>query len=210
MAMYPIPYPIHTYVQDPLFHHGKLKKNFSKDFINFFLCDLGFEPRFGVGLSPSDFHTDRIVPREGNHHHLPTGYRRPWAIAHHYNHDNSGKKKNLHFGKDGFQAFVDVHHFQPSEIMVKTVDQTVIVVGKHKERDDGHGSVQRHFSRKYTLPLEYDMTAIHSALSSDGVLTVKAPPPQAIANGERHIPITHTNLPVHFSIMENKPSEDKK
>lgn len=116
-------------------------------------------------------------------------------------------QKSLHFGKDGFQVCVDVHHFQPSEISVKTIENSVIIEGKHEERDDGHGSVMRHFVRKYSLPKEYDMSAIHSSLSSDGIITIKAPPPNAIAGAERHIPIAHTNVPAHLSLKENKPVE---
>lgn len=63
--------------------------------------------------------------------------------------------------------------FQPSEITVKTVDQTVVIEGKHVERDDGYGSVSRHFIRKYVLPKEYDMNTVHTSLSSDGILTIK-------------------------------------
>lgn len=110
-------------------------------------------------------------------------------------------------GKDGFQACVDVHHFQPSEITVRTVDNTVVIEGKHEERDDGHGSVQRHFVRKYVLPKEYDMNAVHSSLSTDGVLTIKAPPPAITSSGERHVPITHTAMPVHMTIKDSKKDE---
>jgi hypothetical protein len=130
------------------------------------------EPRFGMGLLPHDFNSHRVVPRTGIHH-LPTGYRRPWALAREAANEIAKDQKHLHFGKDGFQALVDVHHFSPSEITVKTVDNTVIIEGKHEERDDGHGSVKRHFTRKYVLPKEYDMNLVHSQLSSDGVLTIK-------------------------------------
>ena len=166
------------------------------------------EPRFGLGLLPSDFRTDRIIPRSAVHH-LPTGYRRPWSLARQAAHELAKDQKNLHFGKDGFQACVDVHHFEPSEVSVKTVDNTVIIEGKHEERDDGHGSVQRHFVRKYVLPIEYDMNSIHSTLSSDGVLTIKAPPPAAIAGGERHVNIAHTNVPAHMAVKDNKPANEK-
>lgn len=167
---------------------------------------LGLEPRFGLGLLPRDFHSDRIVPRSGTHH-LPTGYRRPWAMVRHATQELAKDQKNLHIGKDGFQACVDVHHFQPSEISVKIVDHTVIIEGKHEERDDGHGSVTRHFVRKYVLPKEYDSNTIHSSLSSDGVLTIKAPPPPSLSSGERHIQITHTNIPAHLSVKENIPEQ---
>lgn len=181
--------------------------NSFRSFCFSFRLFAGLEPRFGLGLLPRDFQTDRIIPRAGGHH-LPTGYRRPWAIAREAAHELAKDQKNLHFGKDGFQACVDVHHFEPSEISVKTVDNTVIIEGKHEERDDGHGSVTRHFIRKYVLPKEYDMNSIHSALSSDGVITIKASPPAAI-KGERYVPISHTNLPVHLSVKDNKPHDEK-
>lgn len=123
--------------------------------------------------------------------------------------DMAKDAKQLHFGKDGFQACVDVHHFQPSEITVKTVDNVVVIEGKHEERDDGHGSVQRHFVRKYTLPKEYQMNHVNSNLSSDGVLTIRAPPPASVSSGERHVPIQHTNVPAHLSIRDNKPHDEK-
>lgn len=161
------------------------------------------EPRFGMGLLPSDFRSDRIVPRSGIHH-LPTGYRRPWAIARQAAHDISEDMKNLHFGKDGFQACVDVHHFEPSEITVKTVDHTVIIEGKHEERDDPHGSVQRHFIRKYELPKDYDMKTLSSSLSSDGVITLTAHQEATDTGAERIIPISHTNIPALLHVKKNQ------
>ncbi|XP_070499394.1 heat shock protein 23-like [Chironomus tepperi] len=165
----------------------------------------GLEPRFGLGLAPSDFFSDRLVPRSGMHH-LMTGYKRPWSLRQTAK-DMVKDQKNLHFGKDGFQASVDVHHFQPSEITVKTIDNQIIVEGRHEERDDGHGSIQRHFVRKYMLPKEYDMNSVHSQLSSDGVLTIKAPPPPALSgSSEKHVPITHTNTPAHLNIKDHAKS----
>lgn len=87
------------------------------------------------------------------------------------------------------------------------MDNTVVIEGKHEERDDGHGSVQRHFVRKYTLPKEYDMSNVHSSLSSDGVLTIKAPLPAIEGNGEKVVPIAHTNMPAHLSLKDNEKSQ---
>lgn len=146
--------------------------------------------------------SNRIVPRAGGFN-LPTGYNRPWAIARDALKEMSEDTRGLHIGKDGFQANVDVHHFKPNEVTVKTVDNTVVIEGKHEERDDGHGSIQRHFVRKYVLPKDYDMSTINSSLSSDGVLSVRAPPPPALTgNGERHVPITHSAMPAHLSIKD--------
>jgi hypothetical protein len=167
----------------------------------------GLESRFGLGLLPSDLHSEMVVPRLSNHH-LPTGYRRPWQIARAAFRDMADKK-SLHFGKDGFQACVDVHHFEPSEITVKTVDNVIVIQGKHQERTDGHGTVERSFVRKYTLPAEYDQNTVRSTLSSDGVLTVTAAPPHSIKAGERAVPIMHSNVPAHLNLKPNTPDGEK-
>ncbi|XP_053953101.1 heat shock protein 27 [Anastrepha ludens] len=104
-------------------------------------------------------------------------------------------------GKDGFQVCMDVSQFKPNELTVKTVDKTVVVEGKHEEREDDHGMIQRHFIRKYTLPKNYDPKDVVSTISSDGVLTVKAPPPpsKAIKANERVVQIQQTG-PAHLSV----------
>ena len=114
-------------------------------------------------------------------------------------------------GKDGFQICVDVQQFNPNEITVKTVDNFVVIEGKHEEREDEHGFISRQFSRRYALPKDYDPNTVNSSLSSDGILTVKAPPPLALENNERIIPILHTG-PAHLSVKENKDeiTEDEK
>lgn len=115
-------------------------------------------------------------------------------------------------GKDGFQVCMDVSQFKPNELTVKTVDKTVIVEGKHEEREDDHGMIQRHFIRKYTLPKDYDPKDVLSTISSDGVLTVKAPPPpsKAIKANERVVQIQQTG-PAHLSVKapEETNSEGK-
>ncbi|XP_058835628.1 protein lethal(2)essential for life-like [Topomyia yanbarensis] len=97
--------------------------------------------------------------------------------------------------KDNLQISLDVQLFSPSEITVKTVDNTVIVEGKHEEKPDEHGFVSRHFMRRYVLPSDHDPKDVISSLSSDGVLTIiarkKALPPPDPAS-VRTIPITQT------------------
>lgn len=112
-------------------------------------------------------------------------------------------------GKDGFQVCMDVQQFQPNEITVKTVDNSVVIEGKHEERQDEHGYISRQFTRRYTLPKGYDANNISSELSSDGVLTIKAPPPKSLESNERQIAITHTG-PARLNIKENKPIEENK
>uniref|UniRef100_A0A0K8TPK9 Putative 23kda heat shock protein schsp23 n=1 Tax=Tabanus bromius TaxID=304241 RepID=A0A0K8TPK9_TABBR len=105
-------------------------------------------------------------------------------------------------GKEGFQVSMDVQQFKPSEITVKTKDDCIIVEGKHEEREDEHGYISRHFVRRYALPKGYDASQVTSTLSSDGVLTVKVPQPQAIKGNERVIQIQQTG-PAHLSIKDN-------
>lgn len=61
----------------------------------------------------------------------------------------------LGFDAKGFTAFIDVHLFEPNEISVKTIDHTIMVECNHDSRSDSHGPVERHFVRKFNLPLEY-------------------------------------------------------
>ncbi|XP_055376698.1 heat shock protein 27-like [Condylostylus longicornis] len=100
------------------------------------------------------------------------------------------------YGKDGFHVAIDCIQFRPSEITVKTFDNEIIIEGKHEERPDNHGYISRAFVRKYILPDYIDSGNITSSLSSDGILTIKAPPlpPKRnfLENKERYLPITYT------------------
>uniref|UniRef100_D3TN88 Alpha crystallin n=1 Tax=Glossina morsitans morsitans TaxID=37546 RepID=D3TN88_GLOMM len=106
-------------------------------------------------------------------------------------------------GKDGFQVCMDVQQFKPNELVVKVADNCIIVEGKHEERQDDHGSISRHFVRRYTLPKGYDPNKVQSTLSSDGVLTVNVPKP-AIEDksNERVIQIQQVG-PAHLNVKEN-------
>ncbi|MCQ9140736.1 small heat shock protein [Bacillus amyloliquefaciens] len=87
---------------------------------------------------------------------------------------------------------LDVQQFDPEEITVKASNNSVLVEGKHEEKQDEHGFISRQFTRRYILPTGYDISDLVSTLSSDGVLTItalKRLPPNA---GERIIPITKT------------------
>lgn len=106
--------------------------------------------------------------------------------------------KNPNVTKEGFHACVDVSHFKPSEVTVKTVDNTVVIEAKHDERDDGHGPIQRRLVRKYNLPEDCDVQTLKSTLS-EGVLTIKAPVSTVTPGEEKHVPIAHTDVPIHLS-----------
>jgi HSP20 family molecular chaperone IbpA len=161
---------------------------------------------FGLGVSPQDFFGPQtMLPRAFQQSLLPTGYNRAWDLLPSAQALLKDTKTvaNVSVAKDGaFQVCVDVHHFAPKEITVRTDDDTIIIEGKHEERPDEHGYIERHFVRKYTLPKDYETTDIHSTLSSDGILTVKAPPPPKTGKRFKSIAI-HRTGPVHLSIQDH-------
>ncbi|XP_011195677.2 heat shock protein 67B1-like [Zeugodacus cucurbitae] len=90
---------------------------------------------------------------------------------------SAGKSAYSVVNKNGFQVSMNVKQFAPNELTVKTIDNCIVVEGQHEDKEDGHGVISRHFIRKYMLPKGYDPSEVLSTLSSDGILTVKAPPP---------------------------------
>ncbi|XP_055297466.1 heat shock protein beta-1 isoform X2 [Sitodiplosis mosellana] len=84
----------------------------------------------------------------------------------------------------------DVSQYAPEEIVVKTVDQKLLVHAKHEEKSDTK-SVYREYNREFLLPKGVNPEQIRSSLSKDGVLTVDAPLPPALTGGEKLIPIAH-------------------
>ncbi|XP_069828795.1 heat shock protein beta-1 [Dendropsophus ebraccatus] len=92
---------------------------------------------------------------------------------------------------DHWKISLDVNHFSPEELVVKTKDGIVEITGKHEEKQDEHGFISRCFTRKYTLPPGADISTVISSLSPDGILTVEAPLPKpAIQSAEITIPVT--------------------
>nr|AIU47036.1 heat shock protein [Phenacoccus solenopsis] len=83
----------------------------------------------------------------------------------------------------------DVSQYTPEEIVVKTVDNKLLVHAKHEEKSDTK-SVYREYNREFLLPKGTNPESIKSSLSKDGVLTVEAPLP-ALGQGEKLIPIAH-------------------
>jgi crystallin alpha B len=94
-----------------------------------------------------------------------------------------------------FVVKLDCSHFKPEEITVKTVDNNIIINGKHEEKMDKHGWVQREFTRRYALPEGCEAEKVTSALNSNGVLTIEAPkkPLEPLKDNERVIPIAVTH-----------------
>ncbi|KAK8749421.1 hypothetical protein OTU49_015350, partial [Cherax quadricarinatus] len=82
----------------------------------------------------------------------------------------------------------DVSQYKPEEIVVKTVDNKLLVHAKHEEKTDSR-SVYREYNREFLLPKGTNPELIKSSLSKDGVLTVESPLPAIAGNEEKVIPI---------------------
>jgi len=82
--------------------------------------------------------------------------------------DGDGKSLKLRF---------DVSQYAPEEIVLKTVDNKLLVHAKHEEKSETK-SVYREYNREFLLPSGVNPELIRSSLSKDGVLTVEAPLPQ--------------------------------
>ncbi|XP_055604534.1 protein lethal(2)essential for life [Uranotaenia lowii] len=150
------------------------------------------DQHFGTGLRADDLFSSLSL-RNNTSPVLRSAYYRPWrntALAR----QDSGSTLNL--DKEKFQIILDVQQFSPEEVTVKINGRSIVVEGKHEEKQDEHGFVSRHFTRRYMLPDGHDPNDVLSTLSSDGVLTVTAPKKALPApNPERSVPIQQTGTP---------------
>ena len=147
---------------------------------------------FGLGITPDDLLTAVVAPM------LAREYYRPWRQLGLAARDLGS---TIVSNKDKFQVNLDVQHFAPEEISVKTAEGYVIIEGKHEEKKDEHGFVTRQFTRRYILPENCDPATVESRLSSDGVLTIIAPKVSPTAKNERSVPIAPTG-PVRREIKD--------
>merc|ERR1712038_810046 len=96
---------------------------------------------------------------------------------------------------DMYKILINVENFLPEELMIKTVDNNVIVEAKHEEKtSDGRSFSTQSFNQSFALPRGVNPEAVSSSLSKAGVLTISAPLPKALkSNGsESLIPIKHS------------------
>lgn len=153
---------------------------------------------FGLSLTPNDLLLSASPL-------FSEDYYRPWRQLATAARDVGSSIKS---DKDKFQVNLDVQHFSPEEISVKTADGYIVVEGKHEEKKDDHGFISRQFTRRYALPEGCLPDAVESRLSSDGVLSITAPRvvPDAV-KGERKVPITQTG-PVRKEIKDQSQSQE--
>ncbi|XP_063385818.1 protein lethal(2)essential for life-like [Cydia fagiglandana] len=145
-----------------------------------------FDQHFGMGLRRDDLLSSlSTLPSSSL---FRNSYFRPWRTS--LARQESSSTINL--TKDKFEVILDVQQFAPEEITVKASNNSVLVEGKHEEKQDEHGYISRQFTRRYILPTGYEVADLVSTLSSDGVLTITAPKRPLPSAGERIIPITKT------------------
>ncbi|XP_063543084.1 protein lethal(2)essential for life-like [Cydia strobilella] len=159
------------------------------------------DQHFGLALNPDDLLAAVAGPV------LSREYYRPWR------HLAAAAKdigSSIKADKDKYQINLDVQHFAPEEISVKTADGYIVVEGKHEEKKDDHGYISRQFTRRYALPEGTAPETVESKLSSDGVLSIVAPRkvPDAI-KGERSVPVTQTG-PIRKEIKDQSEGTNEK
>lgn len=143
------------------------------------------DQHFGTALRKDDLINSLAVPRSP----LKT-YFRPWRPTSLARQDSGS---TITQDTEKYQVILDVQQFTPNEITVKTNDNSIIVEGKHEEKQDEHGYISRHFVRRYVLPQDHDIREVVSTLSSDGILTITAPKRKERLTGtERIVPIVKT------------------
>ena len=94
-----------------------------------------------------------------------------------------------------FKILVNVEKFLPEELMIKTVDNNVILEAKHEEKtSDGRSYSTQSFNQSFALPRGVNPETVSSSLSKAGILTISAPLPKALKSntGERLVPIKHS------------------
>lgn len=79
--------------------------------------------------------------------------------------------------KDGkFNCVMDVKDFNPKDLSVRVVDDRVVVEGKYEAKsEDGSSMACKEFYKEFNMPPSADIDQVATALSKDGILTVKAP-----------------------------------
>ncbi|KAK8751057.1 hypothetical protein OTU49_012763 [Cherax quadricarinatus] len=74
------------------------------------------------------------------------------------------------------KIIVDVQDFiNGGEVTVKTVDEREVVIQGHIEKQEGNTRSSKSFCKRFVLPEDIEVESVTSVVSSDGVLTIKAP-----------------------------------
>lgn len=96
-----------------------------------------------------------------------------------------------HIGKDGFEVRLNVENFKPEEVLIKTIDDSIIIEAKCERKSDNE-YVSSQYRRRYELPSGFRAKDVVSTMSSDGVLTIKCPRASVDNSSVRQIEIKQT------------------
>jgi len=169
-----------------------------------------FDPGFDRAFDDPFFHRDlATIPswaREGSLA-MPSSMMRESALLE--------PPPEIRDDSEKFQVRMDVSHFRPEEINVRVIDKYLEIEARHEETKDRndigheeHGTIKRHFVRKYLLPDGVETPAVESSLDANGLLTIKAPKKPALEYTKRGRMIPIQYGPKHGPIM--LPVEHKK
>ncbi|CAD6196057.1 unnamed protein product [Caenorhabditis auriculariae] len=127
--------------------------------------------RFGAPFSPFFNHHRRFFD---DFEPLDRSFIRPyWADQSMLTGHRVGDAIDVVDNQNEYTVSVDVSQFEPEELKVNIADNQLVIEGKHAEKTDKFGQVERHFVRKYNLPPGVKAEDVKSELSREGVLTVK-------------------------------------
>ncbi|KAM4651954.1 heat shock protein 30C-like [Discoglossus pictus] len=102
-------------------------------------------------------------------------------------------------GKGNFELTLDMSHFSPDELTVKTEGRRLIVTGKHEKKNNaGDGNYfheYREWKRETELPEGVNPEEVLVSLFKDGQLHIQAPQMEPEAAKERQIPISISQAP---------------
>eukprot|EP00092_Neocalanus_flemingeri_P007651 GFUD01008261.1.p1 GENE.GFUD01008261.1~~GFUD01008261.1.p1 ORF type:complete len:518 (-),score=130.90 GFUD01008261.1:252-1805(-) len=138
---------------------------------------------------PSLFDDRSIFDRDRSHSLFDRDDRSLFAA----NSEQNGISR-VQYDDDTYKILVNVEKFKPEELVIKTVDNTIIVEAKHEEKTtEGRSYSTQSFNQSFTLPKGVNPESVTSALSKEGVLTISAPLPKSLksSSSERLVPIKH-------------------
>lgn len=120
--------------------------------------------------------------------------------------------KNCYKSKEeeDFQVAINMKSFKPDEISVKVKESEIIVDAKHEEREDEHGFVSRHFTRRYILPKQFDSETISTSIDDEGIMKIKALKLKPVENEKKERIIPIERVPAVEEANDNGEKKDEK
>lgn len=80
--------------------------------------------------------------------------------------DGIDVKTNITNDNSRFTVEMETHQFRPEELQVKTMDDTLLVEGRHEDVKDRDNYTRMYFVRKYQLPPDVDPQDVSSSVDS--------------------------------------------